>query len=52
MKFQKSKFPQSYMFGLGIRHVLDGLVMILSFGNFTTNIAFNYVCKYHKRKKS
>lgn len=51
MKLTKSKFPFYYILGLGFITVFDGLVMILSLGNFTAQCTFKYVMWYNRKLK-
>lgn len=49
MKITKSKFPFYYILGLGFLTIFDGLVMVLSFGNYTSQTTLKYVLNYHKK---
>lgn len=49
MKLTKSKFPFYYILGLGFLTIFDGLVMILSFGNYTSQTTLKYVLNYHRK---
>lgn len=49
MKITKSKFPNLHIIGLGFLNIFDGLVMVLTLGNFTSQTTFNYVINYHKK---
>ena len=53
MKLRKSKFPFYYILGLGLLNIIEGLIMILSLGFYTTDgISLKYVINYHKKIKN
>jgi len=47
---KRSIFPWYYIFGLGLRHIIDGVVMVITIGNYTTAFSLQYVMRVHKRR--
>ena len=52
MKYlNKSKQPWHYIFVLGFLNIIDGLIMMLTLGNYTSQLTFPYITNFHKRKR-
>ena len=52
IKITRSKFKCGYIIGLGFLNIFDGLIMILTLGNYTTQTTLGYVLKYHQNLKN
>lgn len=49
---KRTKFPAWYMLGLGFINLIEGLIIILSLGRYTSNnFSLRYVMNYHKKKQ-
>lgn len=51
LKLTKSKFSNQYILILGLLNIIDGLVMILSLGFYTSQLTLPYVLHIAQKKK-
>lgn len=49
-KFKRTTFPFWYMMGLGFINIFDGLIVVLTLGQYTSQWQFQYVMKWHRKQ--